>query len=962
MTEAGWSNYFMHSRVGLVTGYLSDEWMNIVRSSAEKCSELGVDSWLYDEDKWPSGFAGGLMFHDDDGKPLEHTNFRGRALVLIDKDQLNAEFDTVLGEHDGKLICERVAQLGENWFNGYTYADLMNPDAVRRFIDVTHEKYKSTVGDMFGKEIKGIFTDEPCYVYAGSPWKAPYLQWSSKLPEYFERTCGYDLIPHVASLFFKVGTNGKDWRKVRHDYYRASTMLCVESFSKQYGEWCEDNNLKMCGHMMSEDELTYQTRWVGGVMPHYEHFHWPGIDKLSFHLNQLVTVKQVTSVADQLGKERAMCEVFGCIGQQHSFAARKWIGDWQAALGINFANSHLTLYSMRGERKRDYPANFSWAQPWWECERPYADYTARLSWAVTQGKREVDVLVIHPLSSCWCLYDADDKENEQIREKYSRPFDRLSKAMTVANIDYHYGDEILMEKYAKVVKTDKGTRFVVGEHEYKAIIVPPALTLSANTVKLLGEFAAAGMCGNIVYVGGNPTHIDGVLCDELDVDEGMMLNPEFSGITTPTVESAIDNLRRIVQSPVETLLPDGKNAATIFTHLRTSGAEQLLFLCNTDYDNRYDVTVRMKSALSPSLLDMFTGEELACPHTRDGEWVVIPLRFDAVGSVLVRFSADSIAVAKDIGTQSGGYPLAEVFSEMGTLLSPKFKAVGANSLVINYADVTIGGEKVVSDDLIAHAWHNSDRFYKSPEGTPFEVTYHFTCEGFALPSEIGEAFATIECAENLDSITLNGQVVKPTGEWWLDNAWQKVDISGKIQLGVNEIVIKGKKVNNVVAPNCHVAVKDFENHKPTEIEAVYVVGDFAVRYENGRPVMSPLSATPNVKEYPSFAGTLEYTATLTSDVTTVELTEVTAAAVRLYVDDTLVGTSYFTPHKFNVTAKAGSTLKAVIYPTLFNLTGPTWVTDVLELRDVNPWTFLRGNIYTNDPKFVEYGMSGFRVK
>jgi len=606
---------------------------------------------------------------------------------------------------------------------------------------------------------------------------------------------------------------------------------------------------------------------------------------------------------------------------------------------------------MRGERKRDYPANFSWAQPWWECERPYADYTARLSWAVTQGKREVDVLVIHPLSSCWCLYDADDKENEQIREKYSRPFDRLSKAMTAANIDYHYGDEILMEKYAKVIGEGKDARFVVGEHEYKAIVVPPTLTLSANTVKLLQEFATRASAFNVIYVGNIPALIDG----------NSNNNIELSGITVADNDSAIEHLARVTPSPVETLLPDGKNAATIFTHLRTLGVEQMLFLCNTDYDNGYDVTVRVKSALTPSLLDMFTGEELACPHSHDGEWVVIPLRFDAVGSVLLRLSTDSTAIEKNAGTQSGGYPITEVSSTASVNLDAKFAAVGANSLVINYADVTIGGEKVVSDDLIAHAWHNPDRFYKSPDGTPFEVVYRFTCEGFGSPSEVGEAFATIECAENLDSITINGHSVKASGDWWLDNAWRKVDISGKIQLGVNELVIKGKKVNNVVAPNCHVAVKDFENHKPTEIEAVFVVGNFAVRYESGRPVMSPLSTTPNVKEYPSFAGMLEYTATLTSDVTSMELTDVTAAAVRLYVDDELVGTSYFAPHKFNVTAKTGSTLKAMLYPTLFNLTGPTWVTDVLELRDVNPWTFLRGNIYTDEPKFVEYGMGQFKL-
>ncbi len=98
-----------------------------------------------------------------------------------------------------------------------------------------------------------------------------------------------------------------------------------------------------------------------------------------------------------------------------SFFHRKWIGDWQAALGISFINHHLSLYSMRGERKRDYPANLFYQQPWWSEERGLADYFARLCAAVSEGKRQVDILVIQPLKetgsksaltatdACWCL-------------------------------------------------------------------------------------------------------------------------------------------------------------------------------------------------------------------------------------------------------------------------------------------------------------------------------------------------------------------------------------------------------------------------------------------------------------------------------------------------------------------------------------------------------------------------------
>ncbi|MCX7942644.1 MAG: hypothetical protein N2516_06070, partial [Dictyoglomaceae bacterium] len=61
MKEHGIGGFFMHSRVGLETEYLSREWMECIKETVKKAKELGMKAWLYDEDRWPSGFAGGLV-------------------------------------------------------------------------------------------------------------------------------------------------------------------------------------------------------------------------------------------------------------------------------------------------------------------------------------------------------------------------------------------------------------------------------------------------------------------------------------------------------------------------------------------------------------------------------------------------------------------------------------------------------------------------------------------------------------------------------------------------------------------------------------------------------------------------------------------------------------------------------------------------------------------------------------
>ena len=88
MADKGWGSYFMHSRVGLVTGYLSDEWMSLVNACADEAEKTCTHAWLYDEDKWPSGFAGGQVPEKDEA-------YRSRGLVLVRKGMSGAN-DTVL--------------------------------------------------------------------------------------------------------------------------------------------------------------------------------------------------------------------------------------------------------------------------------------------------------------------------------------------------------------------------------------------------------------------------------------------------------------------------------------------------------------------------------------------------------------------------------------------------------------------------------------------------------------------------------------------------------------------------------------------------------------------------------------------------------------------------------------------------------------------------------------------------
>ena len=59
LKDKGFGGVFVHPRPGMVTQYLDDNWFSLFRHTMEKGRELDMNVWIYDENSYPSGFAGG---------------------------------------------------------------------------------------------------------------------------------------------------------------------------------------------------------------------------------------------------------------------------------------------------------------------------------------------------------------------------------------------------------------------------------------------------------------------------------------------------------------------------------------------------------------------------------------------------------------------------------------------------------------------------------------------------------------------------------------------------------------------------------------------------------------------------------------------------------------------------------------------------------------------------------------
>lgn len=950
LLKAGCSGGFLHSRVGLVTEYMSPEWMEAVKHCCEEARKQNTSLWLYDEDRFPSGYAGGAVLNVDD-------SLRAKALCLIKEGESNC-FDVIKTykkvTHQGMnyeiSLCS--AKDGNPNFEGKCYVDLLNPETTKVFIEQTHEKYKEAVGEYFGKEIKGIFSDEFCYTQKAA-FPCYSVPFTNDLEQDFQKQYGYDLVNCMELLFF----DGEGYHEIRRDFYEFLTNRFIESFTKPYNAWCEENGLIFTGHLLHEDFLTTQPEWTGAVMPHYPHMGMPGIDKLGSDPNYLLTVKQLTSVTEQLGK-RSLCEAFGCSGHQFGPGEIKRVADWLCVLGINFINPHLTLYSSRGERKRDYPPDFSWRQPWFEVAEGCFNHITRVCELMDNGKVQTEVLVLHPIQSVWAEYSPLHKPNPVFSiwspknenagqnfisevEKFQKPFLDLSNQLLEMGINYHYGDEMILRDYGVF-----NNGIAVGQCTYHKVLVPPVSILGEDTIKLLEQMAEKRGKDAVIFIREIPACIPPHLHDKVTI--------------VKDARAAVLKLCKEMHQPVEIRdVHSGQIADKVFyRYCQDEQGRDKVFIVNTSRERAFDVRVRLDVHDVPVVLDTVTGDKWKVPGFLSDSEFICEIHL-AVGGSIMLITEETNQIEEASILQSGA-KFKKRYQRVRTLLYPECEIEGANVLPLNVVDYKAGDKSYIQRP-VEGIWYQG--FYNLENGTPFEATYRFNV------AEIPEKpiVAMVEMAQNLDEILLNGKQVFITDEVvsnYFDKTFSRVLLQD-VRQGENTISIKGRKRNNINGIGSHVRVPMGTEHKATELESIYLVGDFGVaslgegEYEIVKPIEC-LQGYTKQSLYPFYLGKVTCGLGTINEGEIVRV-EAKAHAAELWVDGKRQAVSYLSPFEFVIPKGVKGEAEIVLYNSLENTFGPLHLAEREKFSMIGPVYFPDMKRYVKEPYLFDFGVTNITV-
>ena len=831
LVSQGVKQAFVHPRPGLMTPYLSEDWFRLWKKALETAERLDMNIWIYDENSYPSGFAGGFV-------PEALPDSRAQGLVMEDVAAAPAWADDMLAVYrksdggstnvtdavrrgdaagDGPFTVVRIALAGSSpWYGGWWYVDLLKPGVTQKFLDVTLGAYEREIGDRFGKRMPGSFTDEPHLKPVGQ------FHWTADLPEQFQKRWGYDLMEHLPSLLQPVG----DWRRVRHNYYQTLCDLFVDRWAKPYYDYCEAHHLDFTGHYW-EHEWPNCTS-IPDNMAMYAWHQRPAIDCLFNRYGEDVraqfgntrSVLELASVANQLGRRRTLCEAYGGGGWDMRFEDMKRIGDWLFVLGVNTMDEHLSRISMRGARKADYPPSFSYHATWWDSYHVVSNYFTRLAAALSHGKQINDILVLEPTTTAW-MYQTEPAEPRTV---LGDTFQKLVVDLAQAQVEFDIGSEDIIADRGSVT----GNGFIVGERTYHTVVVP-ALTenLNAKTVALLEAYVGAGgvvfACGD-----GAPAYIDGTPSDRVAT-----LAKAPSWKTTDAAALAHTLLDgQALRGPV--VRRDDGDLGILYHHRRQFEDGEVLYLVNTSLDHPSRGTVEGLNGV-PTSWDLETGET-GLPYETTMTSGNGTRTFDLApgGSLLLSWARGPLAPSALVS--------ASLSDELNPVGPPQVSRVEPNVLILDYLDLACKGQELdrvyyaraaefvfQQHGLENNPWDHAVQFKDNlisktfPADSGFTATYRFTIGG-DIPADL----RVVVERPDLYTIACNGHAVTAIpGAWWFDKQFGVISVAKAATAGENTLTLTATPFTMF-----------------HEIAAVFVLGDFALDAgENGFTIAAPRAMT-----------------------------------------------------------------------------------------------------------------------
>jgi hypothetical protein len=481
--------------------FLSDEYIDALKFTAEKARELGLRMDLTLGSGWPFGgpsvtpdqAAGalrvervkvgnssriplppigagekliGIFLVTGSGSTAEYKNIfapsdiKDGAVYLLDSVSAGTEVQFYISSRGGMQV-KRPAIGGEGFV-----LDHLNREAT--------DAYLHNVGDRLMK----AFGAKPPFAIFCDSLEVYNQDWTGDYLEEFQRRRGYDLRPYLPAL----ANDLPESPDIRYDWGRTLTELLNERFLAPMQQWSKRNNTRFRIQNYGIPPATISSSYYADL-PEGEGAQW-----------KVVRASRWASSASHLyNRPVTSSETWTWL---HSPVFRATPLDMKAEADIHFLQGinqligHGWPYTPPGV---DYPgwrfyaaAALDEKNPWWPVMPDLSVYLQRVSYVMRQGRPANDVAVYLPNADAYSHFTPGkvhmiDAERELVGT------DLIPTILGSGyNLDF-FDDESLQQ----VGKVDNGA-LVLGGNPYRVVILPGIERTPLATMQRLAEFVQSG--------------------------------------------------------------------------------------------------------------------------------------------------------------------------------------------------------------------------------------------------------------------------------------------------------------------------------------------------------------------------------------------------------------------------------------------------------------------------------------
>lgn len=500
-----------------------------------KILERGLEYWIYDENGYPSGYAGGQTLQ---GHPeLEAKGFYMVRRIAYQPKTVNFDLDdesdciiwaakypldcSVLNasvvEYDkmqkvvfsdtrcqcnlnaGEVLfifCVKPAYEGSHCVHNVCshsrYINILNSDAVKRFIEINYEPIQKA-NDTVYQQAEAVFTDEPSlmvgYMHGDETWPYALAPWTEGLFESFEKEYGFSILPYLPMIF--EGKSSSYGIRVR--FYQLIGKLIAQSYVKQMSDWCKAHGTIFSGHYLAEESLQAHVVYYGSYLEVLKATDYPGVDILASYpeIFKYNTAKFAQMAARKNGTKGVMVELCPFINLAHfeknSMLYARGILNLMFLGGCRKVNSYFApnFASYEPNQLKEYKGYLSKEQG-----VELNEYVGRLNSQLEGIQNETGVFIYYAIEEAQAKMKPSHCAIEASDSSVDLSIDAITKKIYEAGLDYLFCDK---DDLIQAVDSQKSGFPSVTNIDIKHIIIPKIDVIYKESWKALEALQQAGV-------------------------------------------------------------------------------------------------------------------------------------------------------------------------------------------------------------------------------------------------------------------------------------------------------------------------------------------------------------------------------------------------------------------------------------------------------------------------------------